>query len=229
MNATPDSPRSPRARSRATDRTPASIAEPLAVVPVGRVLRAHGVHGALVVRAFGDTLASLRRGERIWARARDSRVTERSLTVEAVRPTHADLCLVELDPVHTREDGQALNGLELCVPRERLPQLAADEYYRADLLGLAVHSPAGDRLGEIVGFLDLPQHDVLVVRGEAGELLLPMAEGTIHEIDLASRRVVATPFLDEARPTPRVRARRPDRQQRAAGTSGEPKRASAPR
>lgn len=197
MTATVDSPRSHRARARAVAGAPPSPTE-ARLVPVGAVVRAHGVRGALLVRAFGDTLASLEAGERIAMRSRDSGSPEGTLTVESVRATHGALCILALREVADREHAQRCRGLEICVPRARLPELEPDEFYRADLLGLDVQTPAGDRLGEVTGFLDLPQHDVLVVKSTTGELLLPMIEGTIHEIDVPARRVIATPFLDES-------------------------------
>ncbi len=192
-----DSPRSQRARARAVDGAPTSPAD-TRLVPVGSVLRAHGVHGALLVRAFGDTLVSLEAGESVAMRSRDSESAERTLTVASVRATHAQLCIVAFREVDDRERAQRCRGSEICVPRERLPDLEPEEYYRADLLGMEVRTLSGQHLGEVTGFLDLPQHDVLVVRGATGELLLPMIEGTIHEIDIAARRMIATPFLDES-------------------------------
>ena len=51
--------------------------------------------------------------------------------------------------VATREDAEALRGLDLYMPRDALPAPDEDEFYFADLIGLAAVSPDGEALGPI--------------------------------------------------------------------------------
>lgn len=171
------------------------------------------------MQALGETLPAVGPGESLVARFRGRSTGERPLTVRRIRPTHGDLHLLELDEIRTREDAKAVCGAELCVPRSRLPALDNDEFYRADLLGLEVRTVSGETLGTVHAFLDLPQHDVLVVRNGAHETLIPMVEGSIHAIDLGAGRIVASPYLDE---TPA-----PARASRAAPTTNRPEREPA--
>jgi 16S rRNA processing protein RimM len=68
-----------------------------------------------------------------------------------------------------------------------LPAIEDNEYYWADLIGLAVMNRAGDVLGTVAGLLETGANDVLVVRDGEIERLLPMVATVIDSIDLAAR------------------------------------------
>lgn len=189
-----------KARRARADRSPPqleAVGTTADLVPIGLTRRPHGVAGEVLVQALGETLPSVEEGEPLVVRFPRRSDSKRSLTVRRIRPTHGDLHLLALDEIRTREDARTLCGAELCVPRSRLPALRSGEYYRADLLGLAVVTESGDTIGVVEGFLDLPQHDVLVVRNGSREVLLPMVEDSVHAIELQAGRIVASLFLDE--------------------------------
>lgn len=183
------------------------------LVPIGLARRAHGVGGELLVQALGDTLPAVRAGDHLLARFRRVTLPDRSLTVRSIRPAHGGAYILALEEISNREDARRTGGAELCVPRSRLPPLAPGEFYRADLIGADVVTESGESIGIVHAFLDLPQHDVLVVQDGRRETLLPMVEDSIREIDVDARRIVVRPFLDEA-----AVVRRPsDREARSVG------------
>lgn len=190
----PVKPRRARADLSSDEALAARVADP---VPIGVARRAHGVAGEMLVQALGETLASVREGEGIIAHFRRPSCPPRRLTIRRIRPTHGGGHLVEFGEIRSREEAKALCGAEICVPRSRLATLEPDEFYRTDLLGLAVVTESGEPLGIVHAFLDLPQHDILVVRDGSRETLLPMVEGSIHAVELGARRIVASRFLDE--------------------------------
>ncbi len=199
--------------------TPSPSRQPARTVPIGRVLKAHGLSGALLVDAFGETLASLESGETVMVvlgRAVGGAATAstaRRFTIRAARALHGISVLVELAEIESREDAAGLRGAELQVERSRLPPLDPGEFYRGDLLNLEVVKPGGEPLGRVHAFLDLKAHDVLVVRDANRETLLPMVDDVIREIDVAAGRIVATPHeLEDTRsPAPRLADRRRSR------------------
>ena len=91
-------------------------------------------------------------------------------------------------------DRHAERGAELALPRERLPELPADSYYVADLVGLEVLDEQGTRVGAVREVLPGPANDVLEL--DDGRLL-PLVEDCIREVDLDGRRVILNPgFID---------------------------------
>lgn len=99
-----------------------------------------------------------------------------------------------LSGVATREAAEALKGVRLYAPRDRLPALPDDEFYHADLIGLAVADAGGAPLGTVRAvdnhgagdFLDIAQPD-------GRSLLLPFTREAVPTVDLASGRIVADP------------------------------------
>ncbi|RMF85794.1 MAG: 16S rRNA processing protein RimM, partial [Nitrospirae bacterium] len=82
----------------------------------------------------------------------------------------------------------------LWAERDALPPLEAGAYYVADLVGLAVETLEGAPLGTLAEVIETGAADVWVVRGEAGELLLPATREVVRRVDLAARRVVVAPL-----------------------------------
>ena len=99
-----------------------------------------------------------------------------------------------LTGVATREEAEALKGTRLYAPRDRLPPLADDEFYHADLIGLAVVDTGGAPLGTVRAVLDHGAGDILeIARPGAPDLLLPFTRAAVPTVDLAARRIVADP------------------------------------
>jgi 16S rRNA processing protein RimM len=81
-------------------------------------------------------------------------------------------------------------GAEIVIERERLPAVAADEFYWADLEGLEVRTEAGEVLGKVDHLLATGAHDVLVLGGST-ERLIPFVVGSVvKRVDLGARLIV---------------------------------------
>ena len=101
---------------------------------------------------------------------------------------HGKAFVVRLEGVGDREAAAALGKPELWVDRAELPALKAGEFYRADLVGCEVVNLAGESLGRVDGFLDLPANPVMVVVGDR-ERWLPVGPGQLLRVDAGSRRI----------------------------------------
>ena len=100
-----------------------------------------------------------------------------------------------LTGVTTKEEADALRGVQLFVPRAVLPGLSEDEYYHADLVGLAVVDTGGAPLGTVHAVLNHGAADLLElsVPGTTETVLLPFTRAAVPTVDLAARRIVADP------------------------------------
>jgi 16S rRNA processing protein RimM len=119
-------------------------------------------------------------------------VTEdgRSFGVTLVRPLSGGFA-ARLTGVATREAAEALKGSRLYAPRDRLPALPDDEFYHADLIGLAVVDTGGTELGRIKAVLDHGAGDILeIARRGTPDLLLPFTRAVVPTVDLGAGRVV---------------------------------------
>jgi 16S rRNA processing protein RimM len=92
------------------------------------------------------------------------------------------------------EAAEALKGAAVSVDRECLPELGANEFYYFDMIGCEVVTTAGAPLGRIEEVFDNGAHDVIVVRDESEERMLPVIDSIVLELDLERRRVVVKPI-----------------------------------
>ena len=100
-----------------------------------------------------------------------------------------------LDGVVTREEAEALRNVDLYADRALLPSLPDDEYYHADLIGLAVVDTGGAPLGTIKAVMDHGAGDLLELQrpGTSETVLLPFTRAAVPTVDLAAGRIVADP------------------------------------
>ena len=88
-----------------------------------------------------------------------------------------------------RTAAEKLKGLLIAVPRSSLPVHEEGEYYWADLIGLAVINEAGESLGTVAEMLDTGANDVLIVRGNGPDVLIPFLKSVIKHVDMAARTI----------------------------------------
>ncbi len=114
----------------------------------------------------------------------------RQFEVAAARQAK-DHLVATLKGVTTREEAERLNGLELYVAREKLPATDEDEYYHADLIGLAAVTAADAPLGRVVAIHNFGAGDIIEIAPPHGAtLLLPFTNAVVPTVDLAGGRVV---------------------------------------
>ncbi len=158
-------------------------------VAVGRVGRPHGVRGEVRVDPRGGLPRGLEGYTRFYL-DRDGAVTP--VEVEEHRP-HGRFVLVKFRGIDTPEAARTLTHAVLCVDRDELPPLAPGEYYHVDLLGCRVVDEDGADLGRVADVFASGAHDVLVVREDRREWMLPVVARWVVSIDCDAGVVVARP------------------------------------
>jgi 16S rRNA processing protein RimM len=156
-----------------------------ALVCVARIGAAHGVRGAVKLWTFTeDPLAVRRYGPLL------SRDGERRFEIAQLREAR-DHLVATFKGVATRDEAERLNGIELYVPREKLPATGDGEYYHTDLIGLAAVSTEGEPLGRILAIHNFGAGDIIEIAPATGTtMLLPFTDAVVPEVDLAAGRVV---------------------------------------
>ena len=104
-----------------------------------------------------------------------------------------DAVIVRAEQVGTREQAEALRGLKLFIRRDSLPPVDGDdEYYVADLVGLAVDDPAGQPIGRVKSVHDFGAGDLLEIEPPAGpSWWQPFTREAVPVVNMAERRIVA--------------------------------------
>lgn len=158
---------------------------------VGRVARAHGIRGQVIVDSETDFPEErFRPGAELFVHR--GGVTE-PLTLTTVR-FQRGRPILGFDGIDTMSDAEALAGLELRVPAEWLAALPADTFYRHDLIGCRVETRTGETVGIVRDVEGSPGVNRLVLVDESGrEVLIPLAKEICTVIDPVAKRIVIDP------------------------------------
>ena len=130
-------------------------------VVVGKVTKAHGLHGEVVVLVFSDNPERFDPGSVMFFE------DGREMHVRASRPNGGRM-LVAFEGVEDRNAAEVLRGLTLVVPRSSLPDLPPGEYWPHQLEGCVVVTESGRTLGAITDVVANPAQDLWVTVDDAG-------------------------------------------------------------
>jgi 16S rRNA processing protein RimM len=158
------------------------VAAPICVARIGA---AHGVRGAVKLWTFTEDPFAVKEYGPLTTKdgARQFEVTH-------VREAK-DHLVATLKGIATREDAERLNGIELYIAREKLPETDEDEYYHADLIGLAAVNAANEPLGRVTAIHNFGAGDIIEIAPPHGPtMLLPFTNEVVPTVDLAGGRVV---------------------------------------
>lgn len=152
---------------------------------IARIGAAHGVRGAVKLWTFtGDPFAVTRYGPL------STKDGARSFEVAQAREGKGHL-VATLKGVTTRNEAERLNGLELYVAREKLPATDEDEYYHADLIGLAAVTTADQPLGKVIAIHNFGAGNIIEIAPPSGAtMLLSFTNAVVPTVDIAGGRVV---------------------------------------
>ena len=156
-------------------------------LPIGKVVKAHGLSGHLKVIPYGETFSTLSAEEKITAKLPNG--TSFLLTIAEIRPHQKAFILLSRE-TDTVEKARRLVGSEICVPESRLPPADSGEFYWYQLIGISVENTGGEKLGIIEEIIETGSNDVYVVRQGTEEILVPAIERVVVEVDLQRRLMI---------------------------------------
>ena len=163
---------------------------------VGRIGRAHGVKGDVLVEPFTDE------PDTRFAPGQQLHASNDQLLTVSTHWWHSGKLVVRFSGVNDRAAAESIRGLELQAdidPDER--PMDPDEYYDRQLIGLNAVLVDGTDVGTVTEVVHLPAQDLLAVHTLADrEVLIPFVGAIVPEVDLAGGRIVLTPppgLIDE--------------------------------
>ncbi|MFV0279607.1 MAG: ribosome maturation factor RimM [Rhodoblastus sp.] len=156
------------------------------LVLVGRFGAPQGVRGEIRIKSF--TADPLGIGD--YGPLSDE-TGARKFEIERLRPLKDDMVAAMVKGLADRDAARALTGLSLFISREKLPAPDEDEFYIADLVGLAAVSPEGAPIGVVRNVLNFGAGDILEIAPTAGETFMaPFTKEVAPSIDFAQKRIV---------------------------------------
>jgi 16S rRNA processing protein RimM len=149
------------------------------MVTIGRMVKPQGRKGEVLTESYSDRLPSLRHAY----------ISGPGGVAQEVRLTscwpHKSRYVLKLEGVDSISDAERYRGLELRIPEDEVPALPEGSYYHYQLVGLRVRDEDGCALGVVERIWETGgEAPVLVVRGDAGEVLIPLADTFVKRVDL---------------------------------------------
>ncbi|WEX77290.1 ribosome maturation factor RimM [Sinorhizobium numidicum] len=162
------------------------LQNPILMATIGA---AQGLRGEVRVKSYTEDPTAL--GDYGNLHSADGRVFE----VLEIREAK-NMVVVRFRGINDRTAAEGLNGLELFVERDNLPDddLDEDEFFYADLEGLEAVDGTGKSYGSVTGVFDFGAGDLLELKGPGKRpVLIPFTEWSVLEIDLEAGRLLVDP------------------------------------
>jgi 16S rRNA processing protein RimM len=186
-------------------------------VCVGVVTGAHGVRGAVRIKSFTAEPEDVA----AYGPLDDER-GERQFALRLVGSAKGVL-IGWLSGVEDRDRAEAMRGLRLYLPRTALPPPGDDEYYHADLIGLAAELTDGTPFGRVRAVHDFGAGDTLEIeRPEGQPVMVPFTRAVVPVIDIAGGRLVVDPPEGLLDPVAEIRRPAKAASSAAGSTRGSP-------
>ena len=152
-------------------------------IAVGRVTRAHGIHGEVSVLVLSEVEDRFAEGAEVFLE------DGRRLTVEGARRHHSHL-LVKFEEIADRTAAEALHQRYLFVDRSAVPPAPKGSFWPHELEGSEVVTEGGRSLGVLREVIHGPANDIWVTGSAEDEVLVPALKDIVVSVDVSGKRVV---------------------------------------
>ena len=156
------------------------------LLPIGKIVGAHGIKGALRVCSYAESPSVFKPGSLIYLK--NEKGGGRTYTITWAKP-HRKGVLLTLKGIDSRNGAESLIGSELLLNKDSLPKLEKGTYYWFDIVGLSVYTFDNAYIGRVTSIMPTGSNDVYVVRDEDKEILVPALESVVVEIDFEKKRM----------------------------------------
>ena len=152
-------------------------------IVIGEVLKPQGIRGEVKIKPLLDDISDLKAVKKVDIGGAEYKVLSAR--------TDSSAAYFALSGVADRNAAELLRGKEVLADRADLPPLDEGRYYIVDVLGCAVVTEQGRRLGEVADIL--PAHtDIYVLKEGDKEYMFPAADGVILNVDVEKKTVIVS-------------------------------------
>ncbi len=163
-------------------------------IVLGHISGAHGIRGEVLVKSYTEDAENIA----AYGPLMDEK-SGRVLSLKVVRVTPKGV-VARIAGISDRNAAEELKGTRLVIERGRLPAADEDEYYHADLMGLAAVDGAGGAIGRVVAVSNFGAGDLLEIAptGNKKTELVPFTRAFVPKVDVAGGTVtIVLPVASE--------------------------------
>jgi 16S rRNA processing protein RimM len=148
---------------------------------IGKIVKTHGIRGEMQVFFYSDAKYSLDYKDVFVLDKYGDKIPQKIIKT---RVKKGQSRILTFEGITDRMQAESFVGKEIFMDRAKLSSLADGEYYWHEIEGLSVVSAGGEKLGILSDVLATGAHDVYVVKGDTGEILVPAVDQMVKEVDL---------------------------------------------
>ena len=162
--------------------------DPSDLVLIGTVVKPQGRHGEVLVHPHSDRPERFPGLEKVFVASGEGVAREAHVTSCWA---HKGRFVLKLEGVDSIDEAEKLRQAELRISEDELEALPEGSFYHHQLTGLRAVDADGGEVGVVEDLMETGgEAPILVVRGEAGETLVPLVTEFVRDVDLAGGRIL---------------------------------------
>lgn len=155
------------------------------LVNIGTIVGTHHLNGAVKVSSVFQDLDMIKDEKVLLEKKEEKKV----FTIKSIKRINAKKILIEFLESGNIDTAKSLNGFQIKIRRDLLPEKNGDDFYFNDLLGLKV-TENGVSLGSVLDVMETAAHDILVVMTDDNqEILIPIVDNFVKKIDFENNNI----------------------------------------
>ena len=156
---------------------------------LGYIIKTHGLRGHVVAHFDVDDTAAYQKLKTVFLTLAGAPTKLVEHQVEKVQPQAGSKVLLKLRGIERIEEAEPLRGSQLHLPLTQLPELDDDQFYFHDVIGFTVVDENLGPLGTVENFYELPQQDMLAMRYQGQEVLIPVVDELVSHADQVKKEI----------------------------------------
>jgi 16S rRNA processing protein RimM len=156
---------------------------------LGYIIKTHGLRGHVVAHFDVDDTAAYAKLKTVYLTLAGAPTKLVEHQIEKVQPQAGSKVLLKLRGIECIEEAEPLRGSQLHLPLAQLPELEDDQFYFHDVIGFTVIDETLGALGTVENFYELPQQDMLAMRYQGQEVLIPVVDELVSHADQAKKEI----------------------------------------
>ena len=156
------------------------------LINIGTIIGTHHLLGSVKMNSiFIETELII--GEKVLLEKEDKR---KLLTIKNIKRLNEKKLIVDFEEIGNIDQAKELNGFQMKIRRDLLPEKNEDEFYIRDLLGVEVFSD-NEKIGEVTDVMHTAAHNILIIEDIVSkkEVMIPLVDEFVKKIDFKNNRI----------------------------------------
>jgi 16S rRNA processing protein RimM len=159
---------------------------PVDLVPLGKIVKPHGILGEVKISLFNSKSETLKVGQSVWVGL--GKDDCESFMIEKLNLV-SEKSTLKFNNINDRNSAELLRDFTLFVCRDEFPETIDDEFYLIDIIGFNVVDQTGKKVGEVSDIMENPANDILMVSDGDKEHLIPLVDDFVTFFDFERKQV----------------------------------------